>query len=369
MDSASQTKPHVVCIPFPAQGHINPMMQLAKLLHSRGFYVTFVNTEFNHKRLIKSKGPDFLRGFSDFRFETIPDGLPDSDKDATQDAPLLCDSTSKNCLEPFCELLNKLNSFPELPAVSCLISDGVMSFAIKAAGMIGVPEVQFWTTSACGFMGYLQYEELIKRGIVPFKAKSSLLDPKMSSSDCGARRPHAVCVPYPTQGHVTPMMQLAKLLHSRGFYITFVNTHFNHKRLLRSKGPNFLEGFPDFQFQSIPDGLPDSDTLVNQDVPLLCDSTRKNCLGPFQVLLDKLNSRSSFASGVPPVTCIVSDGVMSFAIKAAEELGIPEFQLWTASTCSFMGYLHFEQLKKRGIIPFQGTSKMFTASHIVIFSP
>ncbi|MFQ6657763.1 hypothetical protein Gotur_027304 [Gossypium turneri] len=27
-------KSHAVCLPFPAQGHINPMMQLAKLLHS-----------------------------------------------------------------------------------------------------------------------------------------------------------------------------------------------------------------------------------------------------------------------------------------------------------------------------------------------
>lgn len=38
------------------------MMRLAKLLHSRGFHVTFVNTEFNHTRLIRSKGPDSVKG-------------------------------------------------------------------------------------------------------------------------------------------------------------------------------------------------------------------------------------------------------------------------------------------------------------------
>ncbi|RHN48828.1 putative 7-deoxyloganetin glucosyltransferase [Medicago truncatula] len=39
------------CSPFPAQAHINPMLKLAKLLHFKGgFHVTFVHTEYNHKR-------------------------------------------------------------------------------------------------------------------------------------------------------------------------------------------------------------------------------------------------------------------------------------------------------------------------------
>lgn len=55
-------KLHVVRIPFPAQGHINPFMQLAKLLHSRGFHITFLNTEFNQQRLLRSNGSDSLNG-------------------------------------------------------------------------------------------------------------------------------------------------------------------------------------------------------------------------------------------------------------------------------------------------------------------
>ncbi|XAR73414.1 7-deoxyloganetin glucosyltransferase [Bertholletia excelsa] len=144
-------------------------MLLAKLLHSRGFHVTFVNTEFNHGRLVRSWGPDAIKGLPDFQFATIPDGLPQSDRDATQDVPALCDSTRKNCLAPFLDLLWKLCSTPEVPPVTCIVSDGVMSFAIEAAREIGVPEVQFWTASACSFMGYLHYRELIRRGIFPFK--------------------------------------------------------------------------------------------------------------------------------------------------------------------------------------------------------
>jgi len=165
-------KPHVVLVPFPAQGHVNPFMQLAKLLRCNGFYITFVNTEFNHKRLIKSLGPDFVNGLPDFQFETILDGLPPCDKDATQDVPTLCDATRKNCYAPFKELVNKLNtSSPHIP-VTCIIADGLSGFAGRVAKDLGIQELQFWTASACGFVGYLQYDELVKRGILPFKGKS-----------------------------------------------------------------------------------------------------------------------------------------------------------------------------------------------------
>ncbi|PON90932.1 UDP-glucuronosyl/UDP-glucosyltransferase [Trema orientale] len=176
MSSISGSKPHAVCLPFPAQGHVNPMLQLAKLLHSRGFHVTFVNTEFNHRRLIRSRGPDSVKGLEDFRFETIPDGLPPSDHDATQDVPLLCDSTRKNCSGPFKELLHKLKCSSEVPPVTSMIIDGTMTFGIKAAKELGIQEVVLWTASACSFMGYLQFDELLKRGIVPFRDENFMQD-------------------------------------------------------------------------------------------------------------------------------------------------------------------------------------------------
>ncbi|KAI3448251.1 hypothetical protein Pfo_004916 [Paulownia fortunei] len=168
-------KPHAVCIPYPAQGHINPMLKLAKLLHHKGFYITFVNTEYNHRRLLKSRGPSALDGLPDFRFATIPDGLPQSDADATQDIPSLCASTTTTCLEPFCELLSELkNPGPDVPPVSCIVSDGVMSFTVKAAERFGLPEVLFWTTSACGFLGYTQYRHLVEKGYTPLQDMSQV---------------------------------------------------------------------------------------------------------------------------------------------------------------------------------------------------
>lgn len=174
LDITTVEKPHAVCIPYPAQGHITPMLKLAKVLHFKGFHITFVNTEFNHKRLLKSQGPDSLNGFPSFRFETIPDGLPESDVDATQDTPTLCESLRKTCLVPFRNLLAKLNHSRHVPPVSCIVSDGVMSFTLIASEELGIPEVFFWTISACGLLCYLHNGQLVKKGLVPLKGTTIL---------------------------------------------------------------------------------------------------------------------------------------------------------------------------------------------------
>ncbi|CAH2033611.1 unnamed protein product [Thlaspi arvense] len=167
-------KPHVVCVPFPAQGHINPMLKVAKLLHTRGFHVTFVNTVYNHNRLLRSRGTNALDGIPSFRFETIPDGLPEIDGDTMQDVPSLCESTMKNCLAPFKELLRRINAGDDVPQVSSIVSDGTMCFTLDAAKELGVPEVIFWTTSACGFLAYLHFISFIEKGLCPLKDESYL---------------------------------------------------------------------------------------------------------------------------------------------------------------------------------------------------
>nr|POE67410.1 7-deoxyloganetin glucosyltransferase [Quercus suber] len=157
MDSSNKAvvtdKPHALCIPYPAKSHIKGMLKLSKLLHHKGFHITFVNIEFNHQHFLQSRGPNSLDGLSDFRFETIPDGLPPSDHNATQDIHFLCDSVMKNFLAPFSDLLVKLNgATSKNPPVTCIILDGFMPFTITAAQELGIPIVMFFTISACSLM-------------------------------------------------------------------------------------------------------------------------------------------------------------------------------------------------------------------------
>ncbi|KAI5583514.1 hypothetical protein BDE02_06G019500 [Populus trichocarpa] len=169
-------KPHVICIPCPAQSHVKAMLKLAKLLHYRGFRITFVNTEFNHRRMLKSRGPYSLNGLPDFRFESIPDGLPPSDENATQDTQAILEACKKNLLAPFNELLAKLNhtASADVPQVTCIVSDGFVPAAITAAERHGIPVALFFSISACTFMGLKQYKELKERGLFPLKDESFL---------------------------------------------------------------------------------------------------------------------------------------------------------------------------------------------------
>ncbi|WOL08716.1 7-deoxyloganetin glucosyltransferase-like [Canna indica] len=171
----ASTRTHVVCMPSPAQGHINAMLKFAKVLHSKGFFITFVNSEFNHNRVLKSKGPSALDGLPDFRFATIPDGLPPSDLDKNQSGPVLCTSMKKTCSAPFTKLLTALDDPSSgVPPVACVISDFICSFTLDATTAMAIPNIYFCSFSACGFMGVFYYKDLMERGIIPLKSEEDL---------------------------------------------------------------------------------------------------------------------------------------------------------------------------------------------------
>ncbi|CAM0945535.1 unnamed protein product [Alopecurus aequalis] len=176
MESAGPAgeKPHAVCLPFPAQGHITPMMKLAKVLYCKGFHITFVSAEYNHRRLIRSRGASAGTGLPGFRFATIPDGLSSSDADATQDPASLSYSTMTTCLPHFKNLLADLGCAAGVPPVTCVVADSLMSFSVDAARELGVPCALFWTASACGYMGYRNFRPLIDQGIIPLKDEEQL---------------------------------------------------------------------------------------------------------------------------------------------------------------------------------------------------
>ncbi|KAI4963337.1 hypothetical protein ZWY2020_015005 [Hordeum vulgare] len=129
----SEQKPHVVFVPFPAHGHVAPHTQLARVLHARGFHVTLVHTELHHRRLV------------------------------------LAEAAASPAWLGVEELLRAMACRPGVPPVSCVVADAPMSFASIAARDVGVPDVVFFTASAAGLMGYLQFQELVKRGLVPLK--------------------------------------------------------------------------------------------------------------------------------------------------------------------------------------------------------
>ncbi|OEL17460.1 Cyanohydrin beta-glucosyltransferase [Dichanthelium oligosanthes] len=171
--AAQANKPHVVLVPFPAHGHVAPHVQLARVLRARGAHVTIVHTELHHRRLLQARGggggeaPAADDEGGQIAVEVIPDELSLEDPPRTLQAHH--EAMERNCLEPFKALLRELAGRPGAPPVSCVVADTPMPFAAVAAREVGVPDVQFFTASACGLMGYLQFQELLAREIIPLK--------------------------------------------------------------------------------------------------------------------------------------------------------------------------------------------------------
>ncbi|KVH40371.1 7-deoxyloganetin glucosyltransferase-like [Cynara cardunculus var. scolymus] len=170
---SKQKKPHVLCIPAPAQGHINPFLKLAKILHSKGIRITFVNTEFNHQRLLRAQGSDALNGIPSFCFETIPDGLPTPENlDASQEVVPLCKAMDELFLDPFKALLTKLSASDS--PVTYIVADVVLGFTLEAAREMDIPEILFWTGGAASLLCFEQYPNLLDKGLMPLKDSSFL---------------------------------------------------------------------------------------------------------------------------------------------------------------------------------------------------
>jgi len=164
---------HALLFPFPLQGHIKPFMNLAKVLSSRGFYITFVNTEFVQERLAESGGLMTDDSSMNIRFETVPDGLP-AQHGRTHDITDVAKSMEHNAHIHLRQLMKKLQNRPDIPPVSFIVSDGVLSKLQNVANDYGVPRIAFWTTSACGFMLYFFMPQLIEEGYLPLKGSFML---------------------------------------------------------------------------------------------------------------------------------------------------------------------------------------------------
>ncbi|XP_031484714.1 UDP-glycosyltransferase 76B1-like [Nymphaea colorata] len=152
---------------------------------------------------------------------------------------------------------------------------------------------------------------------------------------------HLALFPFPLQGHITPMMQLASLLHSRGFSITIVHAHFN------APDPR---NHPHFRFESFADGI-DPDLVAGMGIMDQVYTIIAHCEQPLVSLMKRIQSGDEF------VDCIVSDSLYSGG-RVAGELGLPWVVLRTNSPTSFMLFGSFVLLHQLGYLPVKDPEAM-----------
>ncbi|KAJ0667266.1 putative 7-deoxyloganetin glucosyltransferase [Helianthus annuus] len=129
--------PHVLVIPYPAQGHVIPIMELAQRLAKHRVRVTCINTEVNHK-LVTGNCLD-KDGLGDLvQMVSIPDGLePWEDRSDIRKLTLSILQTMPRKVEELIETINKEDS----SKVTCIIADGFMGWAIRVAKKMGISSI------------------------------------------------------------------------------------------------------------------------------------------------------------------------------------------------------------------------------------
>ncbi|XAR65881.1 7-deoxyloganetin glucosyltransferase [Bertholletia excelsa] len=166
-----RSSPHVLVFPLPLQGPIKCMLKLAELLCLAGLQVTFLNTDHNHRRLLRHT--DLQSRFAiypQFCFETISDGLPDDHPRSGDRFMELFDGLEAVTRPLFKAMLTSGDqSSAYRRPVTCIIADGVLNFTLPVAEEVGIPLIYFDTISPCGLWTYFCLPKLIDAGELPFK--------------------------------------------------------------------------------------------------------------------------------------------------------------------------------------------------------
>ncbi|XP_027164976.1 UDP-glucose iridoid glucosyltransferase-like [Coffea eugenioides] len=147
-----------------------------------------------------------------------------------------------------------------------------------------------------------------------------------------------VLVAYPLQGHLNPLLDLANILHSRGFSITIVHTKFNF--------PD-RANHPDFQFVPISDGISSWDVSPSNLVRL-ASAINTNCREPFRECLSQMMQQQQEEKQHDQVVCIIYDFLMHFAETVANQMSLPSIIFRTSNAAALLSLCKLPRLKAEG---------------------
>ncbi|XP_073128827.1 UDP-glycosyltransferase 83A1-like [Henckelia pumila] len=160
-------------------------------------------------------------------------------------------------------------------------------------------------------------------------------------------KPHVIAIPYPAQGHVIPLMEVALCLAENGVQVTFVNTEFIHERVMKAlpEAGNIHELM---NLVTIPDGLEPLDD--RSDLGKLGDAMYKTMPGNLEILINNIHGIESGER-----TCVLSDYYMGWALEVAEKLGLKKALFLPASVAMMALTSNAQKLLDDGIIDKDGT--------------
>ncbi|KAA8524124.1 hypothetical protein F0562_010445 [Nyssa sinensis] len=147
-------------------------------------------------------------------------------------------------------------------------------------------------------------------------------------------------VPYPAQGHVTPMLQLASAFLNLGFEPVVITPDFIHSRIASQIDPNH-----EISCMSIPDGL-DQGTAP-PDFFAIEMAMENNMPLHLERLVGKFLDHEDEDGGV---ACMVVDLLASWAINVANRCGVQVAGFWPAMLASYQLIAAIPDMLRSGII-------------------
>ncbi|KAK9146167.1 hypothetical protein Sjap_006070 [Stephania japonica] len=144
MSSTKKTHGRVLLLPYPSQGHINPMHQFAKRLVSKGLKATIIVTNFISKSLKLSAN-------SPIAVETISDGYDDTGFSGADSIETYLKNLEVIGSLSLAELIKKLNNTNPHHPINCLVYDAFLPWALDLVvkSFEGIVTASFFTQACC----------------------------------------------------------------------------------------------------------------------------------------------------------------------------------------------------------------------------
>jgi UDP-glucosyltransferase 73C len=146
------------------------------------------------------------------------------------------------------------------------------------------------------------------------------------------KKAHFVLVPLVAQGHIIPMVDLARLLAERGVHVSLITTPINAARVRpimeRSIESNLLVQIVELKFPCAQIGLPDD----CENVDLIEDHHFLAFFEALKLFREPLEQYLR-AHHIPP-SCIISDGCNPWTVVVAQRFSIPRF-VFHGPSCLF----------------------------------
>ncbi|KAL3506766.1 hypothetical protein ACH5RR_032148 [Cinchona calisaya] len=157
---------HILAMPYPGRGHINPMMNLCKILSSKldqknhhRFFITFIVTEEWLGLIGHEPKPDNIR------FATIPNVLPSELVRGVNMRSFVEDIHTK-MEEPIEELLDHIEIDKSIRRI--IIADSLLKWPVDVGNRRNIPVALLWTMSAAAFSIFHHFELLVENGHFPY---------------------------------------------------------------------------------------------------------------------------------------------------------------------------------------------------------